>query len=413
MTKVSTFGKPEKGTPKNFHEAALCLKSPERSEALSPLVSNVSRKSAPPDSIRGGATHEYSIEAIPGGVLNPASALPDKTNIGNVRDISRYITNKAGQRKKKKKEKKEKSPIERLHTRKKLQQPNMLNMCRLYENEDDERRALRYLRGAMCHNTFLLQESTLSKISFSCGLRQCKMCSAARAYKQALKYIPILERMGSLVFVTLTAKTCKGSELKDQLRLRKLILSQIIEFYKKRNQRNPNAWRLIGLLKNEITIRPDDFYHPHFHLVLAGTHGDGNLLILEWMKRCRKKGIDSGWLSQKVIEVSTPDKAITELTKYVCKDANGKEEKITSHPVERQRVVWEALEGTRTLHPIALKGIEAKVEEDENLGLSKGVPVHEDTPLGVWRWQNKEKDWLNNAGQNLMRFQRSEKITDG
>jgi len=228
------------------------------------------------------------------------------------------------------------------------------------------------------------------------------MCAAQRAVNQFQKYAPVLATFKSMILVTLTAATCIGAELKGAIRLRRGILRMMIQHQKKQYQRGTSAYRFRGLIKNETTIRPDDKYHPHIHLLLEGTLADGERIIQDWLKRCTEAGLKVSRSAQDVQVCKSAEEGLAELCKYVVKDATGKDDKITNHPADRQTVVWEAMEGTRALQPVGIKGVP---EVDDNCEEPNGTEVAEDTPRGYYRWNSKAKDWLTCTGTSLMSYQ--------
>lgn len=290
------------------------------------------------------------------------------------------------------------SPINKLHRRKSAQMPNMCALKDWYKEKGDEQRAKRYHRGIHCRSRLEVSDGRAYNVAFACGVRCCKMCASQRAFEQFKKYAPVLATFKSIVFITLTCETVTGANLKAAVRQRRGIIRMMAQAVKKRYQRGLSAFRYRGILKTEITIRPEDMYHPHIHLLLEGTLEDAERIVQDWMQRCTEAGLKVSREAQNIRLCTSVEDGLTELTKYVVKDAAGKANKITNHSVDRQSVVWEAMEKTRAVQPIGIKGI----KDDDDCNEQVGTEVAPETPKGYYRWKSECKDWVSASGDYLM-----------
>jgi len=308
----------------------------------------------------------------------------DKTSKGVTRKMAKVCRTEAA--------------INKLHRRKAAQMQNACALTKFYENQRDERRAKRYKRCIHCRSRLEVSEGRAYNVAFACGVRCCKMCAAQRAFEQFKKYAPVLATFKSIVFITLTCETVTGANLKAAVRQRRGIIRMMAQAAKKRYHRGLSSFRYRGILKTEITIRPEDMYHPHIHLLLEGTKEDAERIVQDWIQRCTEAGLKVSREAQNIQLCTSVEQALTELTKYVVKDADGRENKITNHPAERQAVVWEAMEGTRALQPIGIKG----VKDDDDCNEQVGTEVAPETPKGYYRWKSECKDWVSASGDYLM-----------
>ena len=225
------------------------------------------------------------------------------------------------------------------------QSPNMAKMALL-----DTSRKRAYTSTFFCSQTVQITHEGQRK-TMRCKRRWCTICSGVNAYHLRQKYTPIFEQFNDVIFVTLTAQTVKAAELTDHIRHITGTLSKIIEAKRKRENRTGTGWRLSGLRKVEVTIRPGGLYHAHLHLLLEGNLSHGRQLLTEWVRRMRT---DGKRCSLKAQNVRKADKnAFAELTSYITKDSK-KDDKneLVNHPARRQDHVWEAMTGIRSVHPI-------------------------------------------------------------
>jgi hypothetical protein len=290
------------------------------------------------------------------------------------------------------------SAINKLHRRKAAQLPNAIALVKLYEDQADEQRAKRYRRVIHCRSKLEVRDGRAYNDGYPCGVRTCKICAAQRAFEQFKRYAPVLATFKSIVFITLTCETVTGANLKAAVRQRRGIIRMMAQAAKKRYQRGLSSFRFRGLVKTEITIRPVDMYHPHIHLLLEGTLQDAERIVQDWIQRCTEAGLKVSREAQNIQLCTSVEQGLKELTKYVVKDADGRENKISNHPPSRQDVVLKAIEGTRALQPIGIKG----VKDEDDFNEQVGTEVAQETPNGNYGWDSECKDWVSASGDCIM-----------
>jgi hypothetical protein len=243
-------------------------------------------------------------------------------------------------------------------------------------------------------------------VGYSCGLKNCKNCASHRANNQAKRYLPRLEKLdGPFAMVTLTTQTCGADELWGQVREKRKIFSLIVAAKSKeyRRKKNRSLWRYTGLLKGETTNKKN-WYHYHFHFLMQGGQEQAEILIKEWMNRCKLAGYKVDKRGQHY-RTTTASEGLTEVLKYCTKDATGKEEKMTHSPIEKQVVMLEAIERTRSLHPVNLPPIKEQVEAHEQVEAQeqpKGIKVPEGTPEGIYTFCRYSKKYRNIVTREYM-----------
>jgi hypothetical protein len=332
-------------------------------------------------------------------VVTPLREQPSTTE----KTESHHVHNKEIRRDKVGRQKRQKEPthpVIKQAKRKENQQPNTAAIINYLKSTGDEKLEQKYLNQYYCRHWKYVEQGKAMPTSVSCKNRSCAMCSAIRAAILFDQYKQPLSKFASLVFVTLTAKSVKGSELKERIKKLTEIISRMVESQKQRYHRGNAAQRYRGLRKLEITIRPDDKYHPHFHLILSGTELWGKQIVAEWMRQCTEEGIEVSLKGQNVQQAENATKALEELTKYVVKNGEYEEQegsdinRLRNHPPERQLVVWEAMRGKRAIHPIELKAVieEKEAEEAEDIDELKGADVPDTVVPGAYKF--RRNDWV-------------------
>lgn len=108
---------------------------------------------------------------------------------------------------------------------------------------------------------------TLQRAIF-CKLRLCPMCGARRAKKAALQLSKALTWVEEqhpgvqYLFLTLTVKNCKPSELGDTLTL-------LLTAFSKLRRHRPVARAIKGWYRAVEITRSKGLYHPHIHMIIA------------------------------------------------------------------------------------------------------------------------------------------------
>lgn len=233
-----------------------------------------------------------------------------------------------------------------------------------------------------------------------CKARWCLTCNRIRTAILILGYGPQLRELDNLHFVTLTAKTCSREELPERIRTFEKIWSSIL--HRNRNDCQRGRGRvLIGLRKCEVTGRPGDYYHYHFHLLIEGEEA-GKWVLDEWRKRIAAAGIVINESAQDIRKAD--EGSLIEIFKYSTKIATktrGKDDYLATP----QQLDWifQCLRGKRTYQTFGgLSMVEEEFEDDSLIG--QALP--EDMDGFVWRWVTQ--DWVSEYGELLTGYEPSE-----
>ena len=242
-------------------------------------------------------------------------------------------------------------------------------------------------------------ESYALKLSSArfCRVRHCPVCQWRRslAWKaKAYKVLPqIVEKYPKhrWLFLTLTQRNCKITELRETIQLMNKAFKRLTDL---------KAFPAIGWLKSvEVTRGKDGSAHPHFHclLMVPGGYFSGRdyLKQAEWVamwRKCLRLDYDPVLDVQAIKKGSQPMQLVPELLKYCTKESD--------MTVDRE---W-LLELTRQMHKlraIATGGVlkeylKALEDEPEDLihvdGEEEAIAADDDTHL-FFAWRQKEKKY--------------------
>lgn len=227
-----------------------------------------------------------------------------------------------------------------------------------------------------------------------CKNRWCPTCGAIRTAKLIKGYLPQVEKMDDLWFLTLTRPTCTAEELPEQIRRMGNAFRRIIH-------RSSMKGKLHGIRKAECTIRPDDLYHYHFHILIQGKE-NAEYVKKSWLEifpDCAEK-------PQK-LKKAKPD-TVLELFKYFTKltvksfsDNKGKAKREIMDYV-RMDVIFQAMRGKRIVQSFGnVKPVSEDFTEEE---LDGDVEIQE-----IFRYVKSEADWIGGwTGMPLTGYRPSE-----
>jgi len=231
-----------------------------------------------------------------------------------------------------------------------------------YRNEHSTLRKA-YQNSIYCAE-FIKQENGKYTSSY-CKNRWCLVCQRIRMGKLINEKVPRLKQCKNLYFVTISRPNVKGKELKGEITDFNKTYAKITRSrtYKKYIDKG-----CIGIVKSECTIRPNDEYHYHKH-ILVDNKEFGLFIRHEWMRlnpTAHAKGQDFE-------KVYKRDGSFLEIFKYMTKligkDAKGK----SFIDVVRLNVIFEAFSGKQVFKNIGKKESwklepteekQEKVEED-------------------------------------------------
>lgn len=231
-----------------------------------------------------------------------------------------------------------------------------------------------------------------------CRVRHCPVCQWRRslAWKaKAYKVLPLIVEQypkHRWLFLTLTIKNCKITELRETIGLMNKAFKRLTDL---------KAFPAVGWLKSiEVTRGRDSSAHPHFHCLLMVPSGyfSGRdyLKQAEWVamwRKCLRLDYDPVLDVQAIKKGSQPMQLIPELLKYCTKESD--------MTVDRE---W-LLELTKQMHKlraIATGGVlkvflKALEEEPEDLihvdGDEKNDSEDEDPTHLYFGWKHKEKKY--------------------
>lgn len=220
-----------------------------------------------------------------------------------------------------------------------------------------------------------------------CKNRWCPTCGAIRTAKLIKGYLPQIEEMDDLWFLTLTRPTCTAEELPEQIKRMTKAFRQIV---------HRNKWRkkLNGIRKSECTIRPDDLYHFHFHILIDG-YENAKYIRESWLKLfpdCDPKGQDlTKATSNTVFEVF---KYFTKLTVKTYQDPEKEKKKKKKKKQEREimdykrmDIIFQAMRGKRTVQPFGnISPVSEEFTEEE---LDGDVEI-----LEIFHYIKEQSDWI-------------------
>lgn len=233
-----------------------------------------------------------------------------------------------------------------------------------------------YKNTTYCSGILISDELGILKSTY-CKNRWCAICNRIKMGRLINAYLPQLSKLKDPVFVTLTLPTVNGADLVAQIeRMNKAWRLIYNKSFKAKYKKDYPP--LVGIRKAECTIRPDDKYHYHFHIILDGWFV-GEWIIAQWLEyfpEANRKAQD--------IRIADENRYL-ELFKYAFKsDLKGKDQDFV-----RYDFLFNALRRKQTVFPFG--GIKPIKEDfdDEDLEAALSVPEGLENSFFVWR----KNDW--------------------
>lgn len=256
------------------------------------------------------------------------------------------------------------------------------------------------------HKLEQLGDSVSSKY---CNCRTCITCNGIRTANYIKNYGEQVFELNKPQFVTLTAPTtwCTDVEtLKYEVKRREGIWRKI---YKNANSSRNGKIILRGLKAMEVTVRPDKFYHIHFHFIIEGE------IEAEWIKSQWLKHFPDASPYQQKIKPLTTKEGLLEVFKYGTKFSS-KEKKLVkgknievykSVEPERLDTVIQALYNKPLISTFG--GVKRVKDEDVNeIVQSVSIEDLESAENRTWTWAF-ESDWYaHDTGEKFSEFVPSE-----
>ena len=169
--------------------------------------------------------------------------------------------------------------------RKTITQSMALSLIDIAKENGEPEREKAYWNTYYCQNSVTTANGRL--YGKYCKNRFCTLCSSIRKAEIINRYLPVIKKWKEPHFVTLTVKSCKHSQLRSYILSMKNTFKQIIDKYKKQDQRGTGN-KLIGVKSLECCFNPKRrTYNPHFHLLFA--NGEmADIIVAEWIKRSKQ-----------------------------------------------------------------------------------------------------------------------------
>lgn len=220
-----------------------------------------------------------------------------------------------------------------------------------------------------------------------CKNRFCLVCNRIRTAELINGYLPPLKAFKQPYFVTLTKPTVSADELKITLKNDYKAFRRILDRLAKRGIK-PN-----GIRKTECTVRPNNQFHPHFHLIVD-TLEHSELIVKEWLKEYPKADIKAQDIKK------ANDNSIIELMKYFTKLLPSKKTEDKTVYAYKLDVIFQAMLGQRVYQPF---GNIRKVKENIEDIMSEIMP--DLTPKqAVYIWSQKLNDWYDIETAELLSY---------
>jgi plasmid rolling circle replication initiator protein Rep len=243
-------------------------------------------------------------------------------------------------------------------------------------------------------------ESYALKLSSArfCRVRHCPVCQWRRSLAWKAKAYKVLPQIVDKypkhrwLFLTLTQRNCKITELRETIGLMNKAFKRLTEL---------KAFPAIGWLRSlEVTRGKDGSAHPHFHCLLMVPSGyfsgQSYLKQAEWValwRKCLRLDYDPVLDVQAIKKGSQPMQLVPELLKYCTKESD--------MTVDRE---W-LLELTRQMHKLRAiatggvlkKYLKALEDEPEDLihvdGEEDVIATDDDETHLYFGWKQKEKKY--------------------
>lgn len=267
----------------------------------------------------------------------------------------------------------------------------------LYRENPNSSLIKSYQNSFYCAKTLTPSADGTKLVTKYCKNRWCPLCQSIRTAVLIKGYKPQLEQFPDAHFVTLTRPVVKEEELKAQQEKMFNTWTKI----RKSKIFSKNNWS--GILKRECTIRPNGYYHYHFHLIVSCKEC-AEYIVKRWLKLntdCNPKA--------QCIEKIKDDGSLLELFKYFTKLIS-KNEKNGERGINYTRldVIMRFMRGQRVFQPFGQ--LNAVNEE-----IDAYTPIFADMDQkrlnAFWNWQISGTDWVNrDTGECLTNYKPNKEL---
>jgi hypothetical protein len=259
--------------------------------------------------------------------------------------------------------------------------------CKLIENNPESDLIKSYRNSFYCSDVFIQKGKTLT--TTYCKNRWCATCNRIRTAVLINGYLPVIKAFGDAYFVTLTLKTVEGSELRSRV---DYMVSTFRSILKSRAARKMNVR---GVRKLECTLRPNNKFHPHFHLIVDSKEA-AEFILLSWLR------INGGLADRKAQDlVKADENSLKELFKYFTKLIDPGTGSIEFGRLDS---IFVSIRNKRIYQPFG--GIKSVSEEIDSI-TSESFDMLEDCEE-LWKWSCN--DWVNQSGELLTGYSPSERF---
>jgi hypothetical protein len=251
---------------------------------------------------------------------------------------------------------------------------------------DNEPAQKRYWKTYHCQDV-IIQQSDKFKGSL-CRKRWCTECCRIKTAELTNSYKQPMLDLGKLYFVTLTAPTISGSNLKKEIQKR-IKAFQLI----KDNLRKTYKIKLNGIRKIEVTYNEKtNEYHPHFHLIQDNLEAT-ELIKALWLNQFPFADKEA----QDIRQIDTTNESgFIELFKYATKETNSKGKQYDG---EVLHTIYNSIQGQRIYQTYGnVKKIKAPKTPTENEMEIDYVPEQNN----IWYYEKSAIDWVTFDNQLLI-----------
>ena len=249
-----------------------------------------------------------------------------------------------------------------------------------------------YHRMSRCADTLCKQDDVIVS-QFYCQNRLCTVCSTHRSQRYYLQYADSLKGIGNeWHMVTLTIPNVPIDKLRSTIKGMKQSVRAIFDTTNKRHKRATGKGYFHGITATECTYNKEaDTYHPHFHILVHGSHCSDHLII-EWLKHNDTATIKA----QDDKKLKGLDDSLREIFKYSIKGVD------SDTPPQAVHNMAQAFRHLRAIQPfgdVKAKKLDQDQDEQEAVQGDK-VKFDPTKPFIVYRWYNM--NWYDSNGKPLI-----------
>jgi hypothetical protein len=255
-----------------------------------------------------------------------------------------------------------------------------------------------YTSSYYCSRYLVVDGNNILKTKY-CKNRWCFTCNRIRTAQLINGYQPQLDKIQDKYFVTLTAPTIAGNFLKARIKEFEEQWRKITNLY---NQTKPFE-TFKGIRKMECTLRDNDLYHYHYHVIIEGK-AQAEWLLNQWLKRfpsAKRQAQDI-----RAADNGSSMELFKYFTKLISKDTSMfADTHRTINAFKRLDLVFNALKGKRVFQSFGgLKAVSEAISDE----LMKDLERPSDKQGKFWKWV--EKDWVSEYGELLTGYKPAESI---